>query len=89
MSMTDRINARIDPNLKRAALGVFEKLGITEAEAIRMFYAQVDLNQGIPFDLRLPNARTLSALQEAECPENLRSFRSIQDFEASLDDLDE
>ena len=86
MSYTDRINTRIDPALKQAAVSVFEKLGITEAEAIRMFYAQVDLQQGIPFNLKIPNSETLKAFKESEVAEKLKSFSSV---DALFDDLDD
>ena len=82
MSMLDRINTRIDSSLKRRALKVFERLGLSEAEAIRMFYAQVDLYQGIPFPVRLPNAATLAAFEETNKAEKLpayKNFRSLRD----------
>ncbi len=83
MSMSERINTRIDPELKQAALSVFNKLGISEAEAIRMFYAQVDLQQGIPFSLSIPNAATQKAMKEGE-QGNLKTYISSAEL---FDDL--
>lgn len=84
MSMNDRINARIDPDLKSAAAKVFSHLGITEGEAIRMFYAQVRLHQGLPFQVNIPNEETIAAMKEAEHPENLESYTSFEEWEQSL-----
>lgn len=78
MSMSDRINTRIDTGLKRKAIKVFERLGITEAEAIRLFYAQVELHQGIPFPIMIPNAHTLDAFEEGKHPEKLPSFKNFR-----------
>jgi DNA-damage-inducible protein J len=78
MSMSGRINTRIDNGLKKKAMKVFERLGLTEAEAIRLFYAQVELHQGIPFPLMIPNARILDAFEEAKHPENLPSFKNFR-----------
>ena len=83
MSMTERINTRIDMNLKKKALKIFDRLGLSEAEAIRMFYAQVELHQGIPFPVQIPNAATLAAFEETRKPEKLPSYRS---FRALRDD---
>lgn len=47
----DRVQVRIEPELKQAAEIVFSQLGITSGEAIRMFYAQVKMRGGIPFDI--------------------------------------
>ncbi|RKZ71316.1 MAG: type II toxin-antitoxin system antitoxin, RelB/DinJ family [Gammaproteobacteria bacterium] len=60
----DRIQARIEPGLKRAAEAIFSKIGITSGEAIRMFYSQVKLRGGIPFDVRIPNKHTIEAMEE-------------------------
>lgn len=78
MSMSDRINTRIDISLKKGAVKVFERLGISEAEAIRLFYAQVEMHQGIPFPIAIPNATTLEAFEETSKPEKLPSFRSFR-----------
>lgn len=82
--MNDRINTRIDHDLKQAAVSVFNKLGISEAEAIRMFYAQVDLYQGIPFEVRIPNNKTLAAFKESENLDNLHTYKSSKEL---FDDL--
>jgi DNA-damage-inducible protein J len=41
-------------NLKEEAGEVFEELGLTTTEAIRMFLAQVRLKRGMPFPVTLP-----------------------------------
>ena len=43
MPLSDRMNTHIDTTLKKKALKVFDRLGLSEAEAIRLFYAQVEL----------------------------------------------
>jgi DNA-damage-inducible protein J len=63
---TAYVNARIDPKLKAKAEDVFHTLGISASTAIAMFYRQVTLRRGIPFDLCVPNEETLAALAEAE-----------------------
>lgn len=78
MSMSDRINTRIDIRLKKGAVKVFERLGLSEAEAIRLFYAQVELHQGIPFPIKVPNAATLEAFEETNTPEKLPSFKTFR-----------
>ncbi len=76
--MSDRINTRIDAGMKKKAVKVFERLGLTEAEAIRILYAQVDLHQGIPIPLMIPNAHTRDAVEEAKHPKKLPSFKNFR-----------
>jgi DNA-damage-inducible protein J len=66
MAKTAYLNARIDQNLKAEAETVFEKIGLTSSQAITLFYKQVALQQGLPFQVRVPNSETLTALREAE-----------------------
>ncbi|MBI1389251.1 MAG: type II toxin-antitoxin system RelB/DinJ family antitoxin [bacterium] len=80
MKLDDRISTRIDRELKQSAVKVFERLGITEGEAIRMFYAQVNLHQGMPFGVKIPNRETIEAMKEGESSETLQSFRRFSDL---------
>ncbi len=48
------VQARMHPDLKAAAESVFAHLGLSPSEAIRVFYKQVELHQGLPFDLKIP-----------------------------------
>lgn len=84
MSMTDRITTRIDPGLKKKALKVFDRLGLSEAEAIRLFYAQVSLHHAIPFPLKVPNAETLAAFKESRNPKKVSSYKNFRELRDEL-----
>lgn len=64
MGKTATISARIEPKLKRNAEHVLEKLGLGTTDAITMFLSQVVLRQGLPFEVRIPNAETRAAINE-------------------------
>lgn len=49
------VRARVTPRLKEEAESVFEGLGISTTEAIRMFLTQVKLRRGLPFVVELPD----------------------------------
>ena len=66
MGKTAYLNTRIDPTLKTKAEKVFQGIGVSASQAITMFYQQVVLRRGIPFDVCIPNAETVAALKEAE-----------------------
>ncbi len=76
MSKTATISARIDPDPKRAAESVFQDLGLSASKAITLFYRQVQLRRGLPFEVRVPNETTREALRQAEAREGLTSFDS-------------
>ena len=60
------LNARIDPDLKDKAEKVLEGVGVSASQAITMFYRQVVLRRGLPFDVCIPNAETVAAMKEAD-----------------------
>lgn len=66
MAKTASINARIEPKVKKQAETIFAAIGISASEAISMFYRQVYFRRGLPFDVCVPNATTIAALEELE-----------------------
>ena len=85
MAKTAVISARIDPELKQKAEQIFRELGLTASQAIVLFYRQVDLQRGLPFSIRIPNAVTRQALEDARLRRDLESFDSV---EALFEDLE-
>ena len=53
---TSYIQAKIQPELKEQVEAIFEKLGLSSSQAISMFYNQVLLQNGIPFEVKIPQA---------------------------------
>ncbi len=60
--------ARIEPDVKEQAESILSALGISASNAINMFYKQIILNRGLPFEVKLPTAKPVNAaeLTEAE-----------------------
>ena len=68
MSKTEYVTARIEPKLKASAGRVLMRLGVSTTGAITMFFRQVVLHGGLPFEVRVPNAETKKAIEELESP---------------------
>jgi DNA-damage-inducible protein J len=58
------ISTRVEPKLKASASETLKKVGLTTSDAITLFLHQVVLHQGLPFEVRIPNAESLSAIKE-------------------------
>jgi DNA-damage-inducible protein J len=71
MTKTETVRARVEPRLKKEAESVLKTLGLSPAEAIRLFYKQITLRQGLPFAVKIPNAETREAMRQALEGENL------------------
>lgn len=57
MAKTANLYARIEPELKEEAESILAELGIPASNAITMFYRQIILQQGLPFEVKLPTAK--------------------------------
>ncbi len=55
MAKTSTLHTRIETELKNNAESIFAQLGLTSAEAINLFYRQVELQGGLPFELKVPS----------------------------------
>ncbi|MDP2989800.1 MAG: type II toxin-antitoxin system RelB/DinJ family antitoxin [Kiritimatiellota bacterium] len=58
MNKTATVRARIQPGLKNHAETVFHRLGLNATQAITIFYKQVELRDGLPFNLAIPTSTT-------------------------------
>lgn len=85
MPKTATISARIDADLKLSVETVFDSLGLNTTQAITLFFKQVELQHGLPFPIRIPNATTRAALSEAKERKDLASYDSVDELFADLD----
>lgn len=56
---TATLYARIEPDVKEQAESILSELGIPASNAINMFYKQIIMHRGLPFEVRLPGRRPL------------------------------
>ena len=65
---TANIYVRIEPDIKKQAEEILSSLGVSASGAINMFYKQIILRKGIPFDVSLSDFRVtnMSGMNEAE-----------------------
>lgn len=60
MARTSNVFARVEPEVKEEAERVLDQLGIPMSNAVGMFLRQVVLQNGIPFDVKLPKKAPLA-----------------------------
>jgi len=74
------IHARINPDTKAKAETILHQLGMTPTEAIRLFYAQITLQNGLPFAVTIPNDLTAATLTKSYRDEEVEEFDSLDDM---------
>ncbi len=68
MAKSANLYARIEPDLKEQAESILLSLGIPASNAITMFYKQIILQKGLPFEVKLPATQFIdvSAISDAQ-----------------------
>ena len=81
MAKSANLYARIEPDLKEQAEMILSALGIPASNAITMFYKQIVLNNGLPFEVKLPeHPLDISRMTEAQFEAELE--KGYADIEA-------
>ena len=55
MAKSANLYARIEPEIKEQAEAILNTLGIPASSAITIFYKQIILQRGLPFEVKLPD----------------------------------
>ena len=76
--------ARMDAHLKDEAERILAECGLNATQGINLFYRQIVLQHGLPFDVKIPNAESRHAMREIETGEGLVRSSSAEDL---FDDL--
>jgi len=83
MPATEMVHVRIDKRIKTKAAKTLASMGLSVSDAVRVLLTRVAAEKALPFDLKVPNATTVSAIREARTGK-LPSFRSVSDLMADL-----
>ncbi|MFH7764640.1 type II toxin-antitoxin system RelB/DinJ family antitoxin [Acinetobacter sp. BSP-28] len=92
MRKTEVYQIRLDSQEKKHAFAVFKQLGITPAQAVRLFFKQVVLTKSIPFSIEnqsinLDQLNRIRKLKQQQPELNLPVDQALnEDQEFALDD---
>jgi DNA-damage-inducible protein J len=78
---TANLYARIEPDVKSQAEAILDVLGISASGAINMFYKQIILHNGLPFDVTIPADRLPVSMRR------LDQEQTDEELEKGLEDI--
>jgi DNA-damage-inducible protein J len=88
MALADTyVRARIDTVTKERAADALEAMGLSISDAIRLLMLRIAEEQRLPFDIKVPNAKTREAMAELEAGKG-KSFVGVDDLMADLHEDD-
>jgi DNA-damage-inducible protein J len=80
---TEMVHVRIDKRVKERASRTLAAMGLSVSDAVRVLLTRVAAEKALPFEVRVPNAATAAAMQEAH-KGGLPSFDNVSDLMADL-----
>jgi DNA-damage-inducible protein J len=81
---TATARALLDPKVKEEAEEILKRLGLSVSKSFELFYRQVIVQRGLPFELHIPNAKTMKAIENSRKGKG-QKFSSAQEL---FDDLE-
>jgi len=81
------VRARIDGQVKMEATEVLGKMGLSVSDAIRMLMIRIAREKALPFDVKVPNEETRTAMRELESGGG-KTFKTVAALLADLNEDD-
>jgi len=80
LARTTVVRARVSSDLKNDVEIVLNCLGMTMSDAINMYLFQIRLKNGIPFEIKIPNAETAQEIREARKGKGVVVCKTAEDM---------
>jgi len=71
--------ALIDPEVKKEAESIMKEMGLSVSNSVELFYRQVVAQRGLPFELQVPNEKTMKAIRNSRSGKG-RKFFTTEDL---------
>ena len=81
------VRARIDEQTKIRATAALDAMGLSVSDAIRMLMLRVADEQRLPFDVKVPNTKTMEAIAELKAGKG-KKHSSIKSLLADVNEGD-
>jgi DNA-damage-inducible protein J len=78
--MTTTVQARIDVESKEKAKKILDFLGLSMSQAITLYFRQIILRRGIPFEIEIPNELTAKVLADSGKGRGLHKAVSVDEL---------
>jgi len=87
MGHSTMLHVRVDDEIKTQASEALAAMGMSVSDAVRILLKRVVNDQAFPLELKVPNAQTRAAMEEARTMMKNRDIR-FKSADSLLDDLE-
>jgi len=86
MAHSSMLHVRVDDDIKSQASEALASMGLSVSDAVRILLKRVVSDQAFPLELKVPNAQTRLAIEEARAMTKAAAAR-FNSADALIDDL--
>jgi DNA-damage-inducible protein J len=83
MPATEMVHVRVEKRIKTQAAKTLAAMGLSVSDAVRVLLTRVAVEKALPFEVKVPNAKTAAAMREAR-KGGLPSFGTVPDLMSDL-----
>ncbi len=87
MAQSSMLHVRVDDEIKKQATEALAAMGLSVSDAVRILLKRVVNDQAFPLELKVPNAQTRAAMEEAGALMQAGSAR-FDSADALIDELE-
>ncbi|ACR02358.1 MAG TPA: type II toxin-antitoxin system RelB/DinJ family antitoxin [Thauera aminoaromatica] len=87
MAQSSMLHIRVDDETKTQATEALAAMGLSMSDAVRIFLKRVVNDQAFPLELKVPNAETRAAMEEARAMMKAHQAR-FESTDALFDELE-
>lgn len=87
MAQSAMLHVRVDEEIKAQATEALASMGLSVSDAVRILLKRVVSDQAFPLELKVPNAETRAAMEEARAMVKARTAR-FDSADALFDELE-
>ena len=87
MAATEMVHVRINKRVKMKAAKTLAAMGLSVSDAVRVLLTRVATEKALPFEIKVPNAATAAAMQDAR-KGGLPSFTTVSALMSDLNAKD-
>ena len=87
MAQSSMLHIRVDDETQTQATEALAAMGLSMSDAVRIFLKRVVNDQAFPLELKVPNAETRAAMEEARAMMKARQAR-FESTDALFDELE-
>ena len=81
---TTMVHIRMDEKVKDQAAKALAEMGMSVSDAVRILLVRVAAEKALPFEVRVPNKRTVAAMKSADLHRGKRFKSADALFDAEL-----